>query len=401
MTDQNKSHATAAALLGLPLTAPLNPHGQCFGLIPAGGDWLDDLIDWSRRQFKRPEDAQRIAASWNALIHVPLAQLMEPSSCSTEAVKLRLAIAACKAKVTPPAAPKELNLHFVSAAPDTMSADLGNRRFWAVYDIDADEPQTAAAPPGFAATILALNAALRALQSEVGDEVGEFANDEDEEEHAPVQFATRKVADAILLLYGVSSEAAPTPSAGTVDEQMQHAVDAAYPLSGPHAILNRDAFRHGYRAAAPAGLSGLTEAHILEVAKKHFGWASGLGGFDDAVLHFAAQLSSEARASEGQAPTSAAVVAMILEQDCGHDIGPARQGFYEGARGAAKIVSQWAVGFQTALESIARGWDGANVHGIYVGKGRDVGADLRESFAKLGLPVAAQSADKTTGGDHG
>lgn len=170
MTDQIKPQTPAAALLGLPLTAPLNPHGQCFGLIPAGGDWLDDLIDWSRRQFKRPEDAQRIAASWNALIHVPLAQLLEPAKAQSEALKLRTALSDCKASVK----------------------------------------QAAAESAGFAATVIALNAALRALKTELTGEFHEFANEQDEELQAPVQFAAQKIADAMLLLYGAGIDAAPS-----------------------------------------------------------------------------------------------------------------------------------------------------------------------------------------------
>jgi hypothetical protein len=194
MTDHTKSPATAAALLGLALTAPLSPHGHCFGLIPAGGDWLDDLIDWSRRQFKRPEDAQRIVASWNALVHVPLAQLLEPRVPQSEMAKLRAALTDCKGAVRPAAVPVDLSMHFV-----TSSSDLTH----------AEATQTRAEPTGFSGAVVALNAALRALKTELAGEFHEYANEQDEELQAPVQFAAQKIADAMLLLYGVGVDAAP------------------------------------------------------------------------------------------------------------------------------------------------------------------------------------------------
>lgn len=51
-----------------PIHAPVNPHGHVFGLIPVGGSWLDDLIDWKNRQFRNADDAIRMAASWNACL---------------------------------------------------------------------------------------------------------------------------------------------------------------------------------------------------------------------------------------------------------------------------------------------------------------------------------------------
>ncbi|MDQ2821991.1 MAG: hypothetical protein M3Y65_16625 [Pseudomonadota bacterium] len=169
MNEKLKQHAPAAALTGVQIGAPLNPHGQCFGLIPAGGDWLDDLIDWSRRQFKRPEDAQRIAASWNAMVHVPLAQLLDPAPLRSVAVKLSAALAKC------------------NAASELATTD----------------------PTGFAGAVVALNAALRALKTELAGEFHEYADEKDEEMQAPVQFAVQKIADAMLLLYGVGADAAP------------------------------------------------------------------------------------------------------------------------------------------------------------------------------------------------
>lgn len=169
MTEKIKQHVPAAALTGVQIGAPLNPHGQCFGLIPAGGDWLDDLIDWSRRQFKRPEDAQRIAASWNAMAHVPLAQLLEPAPLRSMAVKLSDALAKC----------------------------------------NAASEQAAMEQTGFAGAVVALNTALRALKTELAGEFHEYANEQDEELQAPVQFAAQKIADAMLLLYGVGIDAAP------------------------------------------------------------------------------------------------------------------------------------------------------------------------------------------------
>jgi len=204
MNDHTKPPATAAALLGLALTAPLSPHGHCFGLIPAGGDWLDDLIDWSRRQFKRPEDAQRIVASWNALVHVPLAQLLEPRVPQSEMAKLRTAITDCKDAVRPAAVPVDLSMHFVASTPDFLNADNSDRRFWLVSDTDTDVVQAPAGPTGFAGVVVALNAALRALKTELAGEFHEHANEQDEELQAPVQFAAQKIADAMLLLYGVA-----------------------------------------------------------------------------------------------------------------------------------------------------------------------------------------------------
>jgi hypothetical protein len=209
MTDHTKPPATAAALLGLALTAPLNPHGHCFGLIPAGGDWLDDLIDWSRRQFKRPEDAQRIVASWNALVHVPLAQLLEPTRPQSEAGKLRDALNDCKDAVRPAAVPVDLSMHFVTSNPNFMNADNGDRRFWLVSDTDTNAVRAPEGTTGFAGAVVALNSALRALKTELVGEFHEYANEQDEELQAPVQFAAQKIADAMLLLYGVDIDAAP------------------------------------------------------------------------------------------------------------------------------------------------------------------------------------------------
>lgn len=48
------------------INAPVNVHGWCFGLIPANGNWLDDIIDWHKRQFRQAAVARRLAACWNA-----------------------------------------------------------------------------------------------------------------------------------------------------------------------------------------------------------------------------------------------------------------------------------------------------------------------------------------------
>ena len=48
------------------INAPVNVHGWCFGLIPANGNWLDDIIDWPKRQFRHAAVARRMAACWNA-----------------------------------------------------------------------------------------------------------------------------------------------------------------------------------------------------------------------------------------------------------------------------------------------------------------------------------------------
>lgn len=55
------------------ITAPLNDYQRAFGLVPEGGSWADDLIDWSSREFKRPGDARRLTACWNALLGVDTA----------------------------------------------------------------------------------------------------------------------------------------------------------------------------------------------------------------------------------------------------------------------------------------------------------------------------------------
>lgn len=66
------------------------------------------------------------------------------------------------------------------------------------------------------------------------------------------------------------------------------------------------------RQAAPEAptsinLSGLTQDRVLEIAKQHFGWVAGLGGFDDAVLKFSTDLVGEAKAaSTGAAPEAPA-----------------------------------------------------------------------------------------------
>lgn len=64
-------HAPIDAQNDTHINAPMNVHGNCFGLIPAGGTWIDDLIDWSVRQFRRAADARRMAACWNACRAVP------------------------------------------------------------------------------------------------------------------------------------------------------------------------------------------------------------------------------------------------------------------------------------------------------------------------------------------
>lgn len=56
--------------------APVNPNGQVFGLIPIGGGWLDDLIDWKSRQFHRADDAIRMAACWNACLGTVTADIV-------------------------------------------------------------------------------------------------------------------------------------------------------------------------------------------------------------------------------------------------------------------------------------------------------------------------------------
>jgi hypothetical protein len=57
--------------------------------------------------------------------------------------------------------------------------------------------------------VVALNAALRALKTDLAGEFHEYANEQEEELQAPVQFAAQKIADAMLLLYGVGVDAEP------------------------------------------------------------------------------------------------------------------------------------------------------------------------------------------------
>jgi hypothetical protein len=65
-TPTTRRHTPIDAQNDTHINAPVNAHGKCFGLIPAGGSWLDDLIDWTARQFRRAVDARRMAACWNA-----------------------------------------------------------------------------------------------------------------------------------------------------------------------------------------------------------------------------------------------------------------------------------------------------------------------------------------------
>ncbi|MFS2004645.1 hypothetical protein ACEN9F_13565 [Duganella sp. CT11-25] len=48
------------------LTALITPGGRAYGLIPDGKGWVEDLINWSTREFRNPADARRIEACWNA-----------------------------------------------------------------------------------------------------------------------------------------------------------------------------------------------------------------------------------------------------------------------------------------------------------------------------------------------
>ena len=85
------------------INAPVNAHGWCFGLIPANGNWLDDLIDWQRRQFRQAEVARRMAACWNACYAIPTEELEGHGrrfiNLAEERAKLKQAIENAKSTV--------------------------------------------------------------------------------------------------------------------------------------------------------------------------------------------------------------------------------------------------------------------------------------------------------------
>lgn len=75
MDTHTRQHTPIEAQNDTHINAPLSAHGKCFGLIPAGGSWLDDLIDWTARQFRRADDAARMVACWNACKTIPTEDL--------------------------------------------------------------------------------------------------------------------------------------------------------------------------------------------------------------------------------------------------------------------------------------------------------------------------------------
>ncbi len=66
MTSSTYVHTPINVEPDTHINAPMNAHGWCFGLIPANGSWLDDIIDWQKRQFRQAAVARRMAACWNA-----------------------------------------------------------------------------------------------------------------------------------------------------------------------------------------------------------------------------------------------------------------------------------------------------------------------------------------------
>jgi hypothetical protein len=242
MTDHKKPHTTAAALTTAHITAPLNPHGQCFGLIPSNGDWLDDLIDWSRRQFKRPEDALRLAASWNLLAHIPTAELLEPqrqhpddSAIDKFAAGLKAAMAHGRAQGKEgwddPIYCSELHLRTLLRVAISKGDPLhvGNYAMMlynrgertahpqaaalraALEATGAEVSMPAVAPSGFDAAVKCLTKAFDALEATANSNIDHFEDEEDEAESASVQFASRKIAQALEYLYGFGLEAAAIP----------------------------------------------------------------------------------------------------------------------------------------------------------------------------------------------
>jgi len=248
MTDQNKPQPTRVVSLAVTLTAPLNPHGQCFGLIPAGGDWMDDLIDWPRRQFKNPNDAQRLAASWNLLKHVPLADMIEPSQRTLDDIavdqfarKMKIAMGVGRLQGKGGWLDKEgctelrlrsmLRIAISKGDPvhvgnyammlfqrgeRTASPEAAALRA-AVDESAMEKLRKAIAPAGFADAIIYLKKAFDALEAGSDSDLDHFEDEEEEAEAVPMQFAARKIAQAIELLYGYGLDAAAVPGADMAD----------------------------------------------------------------------------------------------------------------------------------------------------------------------------------------
>ncbi|WGG51791.1 hypothetical protein [Rugamonas sp. DEMB1] len=125
------------------ITAPITPSGRAFGLIPVGKGWADDLINWSTREFRNPADARRLKASWNACLYATTADL--------------------EYFATTPQQPW---------VPALDRLELGVLRE-------------------------CLRAAHDALESTSDSDLDHFEDEEEERESAPVQFAARKVMQAI------------------------------------------------------------------------------------------------------------------------------------------------------------------------------------------------------------
>lgn len=252
MNEKNKQHAPAAALTGVQIGAPLNPHGQCFGLIPAGGDWLDDLIDWSRRQFKRPEDAQRLAASWNKLAYVPLDDLLQlrPQHPDDKAVDdfaaaMKTAMWAARAKGKGGWDDRELCseqhlqelLRGARAKGDPV--DVGNYAMMlfnrgertallgaAGLHAAIENYRAFRAVDGFSEAVACLTAAFDALEATADSDLGHFETEAEEAEGAPEQFAARKIARALELLYLPQQEKPPVGGFRTTTARMSPAAKA-------------------------------------------------------------------------------------------------------------------------------------------------------------------------------
>ena len=246
MTNYSTPQVPAEAVPGVTLTAPLNPQGQCFGLIPAGGDWLDDLIDWPGRKFKRAEDALRMAGSWNLLAHVPIAELLDPrpqhpddAAIDEFATGMKSAMAAGRAQgkngwhdkhdcsatylrtLLRVAISKGEPLHVGNYAmmlfnrgERTASPEAAALRA-AIEASDVKASLRPVAPSGFADAVKCLSEAFTAL-SAINDAAitdrDHFEDEAEEADCAPEQFAARKIAQAVEYLYGFGIDTAAVPT---------------------------------------------------------------------------------------------------------------------------------------------------------------------------------------------
>lgn len=79
------------------ITALLNSFKNAYALVPEGGDRNVNMINWGTREFKRPGDARRLLACWNAFVGIDtaliedgrlFAKLAPPTPCSADTAEL-------------------------------------------------------------------------------------------------------------------------------------------------------------------------------------------------------------------------------------------------------------------------------------------------------------------------